>query len=332
MYDCLPLYHSVGGVVATGALLVRGGSVLIRDKFSAQRFWDDVVDAAARCAIYRRILPLSASTRRSTRRSARIGCGSPAATGLRADVWEKFQTDSPSRAFWNSMPRPKAISRSTTVEGKVGAIGRVPSFLAHRFPLALVVRRRRPAMPVRGATASAFAARPTKSARRSARSPRRGEPGGDFEGYTDAADTERKILRNVFAARRRLVSHRRSDAHGRRRLSLFRRSDRRHLSLERRECRRRPKSPPTIRRFPASSRRPSMACPFPAPKAKPAWPRSSLDWPLDLAAFRTPPREPCRPTRGRCSCASWRWIAVPAPSRHKSDLRARRLRSRGHQR
>ena len=44
MYDCLPMYHSVGGVVATGALLVSGGSVVIRDKFSASSFWDDVAD------------------------------------------------------------------------------------------------------------------------------------------------------------------------------------------------------------------------------------------------------------------------------------------------
>src|SRR5207249_388857 len=43
MYDCLPLYHTAGGVVATGALLVNGGSVVIRDKFSAREFWDDVV-------------------------------------------------------------------------------------------------------------------------------------------------------------------------------------------------------------------------------------------------------------------------------------------------
>ena len=42
MYDCLPLYHSVGGVVATGSVLVRGGSVVIREKFSAQHFWDDI--------------------------------------------------------------------------------------------------------------------------------------------------------------------------------------------------------------------------------------------------------------------------------------------------
>ena len=29
MYNCLPMYHSVGGVLATGALLVGGGSVVI---------------------------------------------------------------------------------------------------------------------------------------------------------------------------------------------------------------------------------------------------------------------------------------------------------------
>ena len=43
MYNCLPMYHSVGGVLATGALLVAGGSVVIRDTFSARQFWHDVV-------------------------------------------------------------------------------------------------------------------------------------------------------------------------------------------------------------------------------------------------------------------------------------------------
>src|SRR5207248_1423129 len=43
MYDCLPMYHSVGGVVAPGAALVRGASVLVRDRFSARDFWRDVV-------------------------------------------------------------------------------------------------------------------------------------------------------------------------------------------------------------------------------------------------------------------------------------------------
>ena len=42
MYNCLPMYHSVGGVLATGALLVGGGSVVLREKFSARHFWNDV--------------------------------------------------------------------------------------------------------------------------------------------------------------------------------------------------------------------------------------------------------------------------------------------------
>ena len=43
MYDCLPMYHTAGGVVAIGSVLLNGGSVVIREKFSAREFWDDVV-------------------------------------------------------------------------------------------------------------------------------------------------------------------------------------------------------------------------------------------------------------------------------------------------
>ncbi len=43
MYNCLPMYHSVGGVLATGAALVGGGSVVVREKFSAREFWSDIV-------------------------------------------------------------------------------------------------------------------------------------------------------------------------------------------------------------------------------------------------------------------------------------------------
>src|SRR5262245_4717125 len=42
MYVCLPLYHTTGGVCAVGSALVNGGSVAIRERFSAREFWDDV--------------------------------------------------------------------------------------------------------------------------------------------------------------------------------------------------------------------------------------------------------------------------------------------------
>jgi fatty-acyl-CoA synthase len=53
MYNCLPLYHSIGGVVATGATLVRGGAVVLRERFSARDFWQDVVQQ--RCTLFQYI-------------------------------------------------------------------------------------------------------------------------------------------------------------------------------------------------------------------------------------------------------------------------------------
>jgi fatty-acyl-CoA synthase len=46
--NCLPMYHSVDGVIAIGALLVSGGSVVTRPKFSATHFWTSP-NGAARC-------------------------------------------------------------------------------------------------------------------------------------------------------------------------------------------------------------------------------------------------------------------------------------------
>jgi len=43
MYDVLPLYHSAGGICAVGVALTCGGSVVLRRKFSVHEFWDDCV-------------------------------------------------------------------------------------------------------------------------------------------------------------------------------------------------------------------------------------------------------------------------------------------------
>ena len=43
LYDCLPVYHSVGGVVAPCSMLTAGASVVLSDKFSASHFWHDIV-------------------------------------------------------------------------------------------------------------------------------------------------------------------------------------------------------------------------------------------------------------------------------------------------
>src|SRR5256886_4685105 len=91
MYNCLPMYHSIGGVVASGAPLVGGGAVVLRERFSAREFWQDIVQE--RCTLFQyigelcRYLLASPPQAQETRHALRLCCGN----GLRAEVWEEFQ-------------------------------------------------------------------------------------------------------------------------------------------------------------------------------------------------------------------------------------------------
>ena len=42
-YDPLPLYHSAGGVVGIGLMMIFGATVVIRPKFSVRNFWTDCI-------------------------------------------------------------------------------------------------------------------------------------------------------------------------------------------------------------------------------------------------------------------------------------------------
>ena len=199
MYNCLPMYHSVGGVLATGAVLVGGGSVVIREKFSAREFWRDVVRWDCTLFQYigelcRYLLHAGPSADEQAHR-IRLACGN----GLRADVWPGFQ-----QRF--RMPRILEFYAATegnvslfNVEGKPGAIGRIPPFLAHRFPAALVRSTPDGAEPVRDGASFCVRCAPGEVGEAIGRIP--GHPaaaGARFEGYTSAEASERKILRNVF--------------------------------------------------------------------------------------------------------------------------------------
>ncbi len=199
MYDCLPLYHSVGGVVATGAVLARGGSVVIRDKFSAREFWDDVVNWD--CTLFQyigelcRYLANAPEDPREKQHRLRLCCGN----GLRADIWQKFQERFAIPKILEFYAATEGNVSLYNVEGKIGAIGRVPSFLAHRFPLALVKSDPATQEPIRDdggrcvrcATGEAGEAigRIHDGAAHAA---------AEFEGYTDAKASQKKILRDVF--------------------------------------------------------------------------------------------------------------------------------------
>jgi fatty-acyl-CoA synthase len=192
------MYHSVGGVVATGALLVGGGSVVIREKFSARQFWDDVTRLDCTLVQYIgelcRYLVNAPPHPRETRHRIRLACGN----GLRADVWETFK-----RRF--AIPHILEFYAATegnlslyNVEDKPGAIGRVPSFLAHRFPAAIVKFEIERGEPLRDAEGRCIRCAADEVGEAIGRIEGAAH-GARFDGYTDVQASEKKILRDVFA-------------------------------------------------------------------------------------------------------------------------------------
>jgi fatty-acyl-CoA synthase len=199
MYACLPLYHSVGGIVATGACLVRGGSVLLRERFSARDFWPEITEA--RCTLFQyigelcRYLVNTPAQPSETLHSLRLCCGN----GMRADVWQEFQ-----QRF--RIPRILEYYASTegnfslyNCEGKVGAIGRIPPFLRHRLPIAVVKFDVATAMPIRNTTGQCVPCDVDEAGEAIGQlQAAGGAPVSRFEGYADAAATDKKVLRDVF--------------------------------------------------------------------------------------------------------------------------------------
>jgi fatty-acyl-CoA synthase len=199
LYDCLPLYHSVGGVVATGAMLVAGGSVVIRRRFSASRFWSDVAEQG--CTVFQyigelcRYLLAAPASPDEARHRLRLACGN----GLRGEVWRPFQARFAIPQVLEFYASTEGAFSLYNAEGEPGAIGRVPPFLAHLFPAAIVRFDTEAEQPVRGPDGLCIACARGEVGEALGRI---AAPDADaanrFEGYTDAGESARKVLRDVF--------------------------------------------------------------------------------------------------------------------------------------
>jgi fatty-acyl-CoA synthase len=199
MYNCLPMYHSVGGVVATGAVLVNGGSVVIRDKFSASQLWDDVVRWDCTLLQYIgelcRYLVHTPPHRQERAHRIRLCCGN----GLRGDVWSDFKDRFQIPRILEFYAATEGNVTLFNYEGKPGAIGRIPSFLAHRSPTALVRHDAESGEVVRDEHGRCIRCRPNEVGEAIGKIlPGPSDLGSRFEGYTDKRDSEKKLLRDVF--------------------------------------------------------------------------------------------------------------------------------------
>jgi fatty-acyl-CoA synthase len=199
LYDCLPVCHSVGGIVAPCSMLTAGASVVLSEKFSASEFWNEIVRWDCTLFQYigelcRYLLKAAPSEYESVHR-LRLACGN----GLRGDIWEAFQARFAIPRILEFYAATEGNFSLYNVEGRPGAIGRIPPLLAHRFPAAIVRLDIEAGTPLRGEDGLCIPCARGEVGEAIGRIGNAGDGGGRFEGYTDADETEKKILRDVLA-------------------------------------------------------------------------------------------------------------------------------------
>jgi fatty-acyl-CoA synthase len=198
IYITLPLYHATGGLCAVGAGLLTGASIVVRRKFSASSFWDDVVQEACTMFVYigelGRYLVNQPEHPLERDHKLRLAFGN----GLRPDVWQAFLDRFRIPFVLEFYGATEGNVSIFNFDGRLGACGRVPRYLRKQFPIRLVQFDIDSEQPVRNASGRCIEAGPGQVGEcigligRGART--------DYTGYADKAASEKKVLRDVFAA------------------------------------------------------------------------------------------------------------------------------------
>ncbi len=197
LYAVLPLYHSSALFLGAAACFVSRTPMALREQFSATAFWSDVVRYDATAMLYIgelcRYLNNSPPSPDERRHRIRVAVGN----GLRADVWQPFvdRFGIPEiREFYAATEAPGAI---LNLSGTVGSVGHVP--LRRLGPLKLAqydVDSDELVQNERGRCIECGTGEVGQLLTKLKEKP--GSPLGDFRGYTDAAATSKKVMRDVF--------------------------------------------------------------------------------------------------------------------------------------
>jgi fatty-acyl-CoA synthase len=197
LYNVLPLYHSNALLLGTGGCIMTRTPMALRSTFSAKAFWDDVQRYRATAMIYIgelcRYLLNTPESPAEKNNPLRVALGN----GMRADVWEPFQTRfgiEQIREFYGATEAPGII---VNLSGKTGAVGRVP---ARRLSKMKIVRYDVDTDEyVRDSAGFCIECNPGEVGELLIKlldSPR--SAASEFRGYTDAAASDKKIVRDVF--------------------------------------------------------------------------------------------------------------------------------------
>ena len=200
MYVSMPLYHSTGGLCATGAVLTVGGTCVIREKFSASQFWNDII--AHQCTMFVYVGELCryllAAPPKPTDKAhhLRLCFGN----GLRPEIFTAFRDRFGLSHILEFYGATEGNISLFNFDSKPGSVGRIPKWAEKKYCVKIIAFDIETGQPVRGPDGFCIECQNGETGEIIAQildDPDR--PTNKFDGYADKAATEKKILRDGFA-------------------------------------------------------------------------------------------------------------------------------------
>ncbi|XP_058829450.1 long-chain fatty acid transport protein 4 [Topomyia yanbarensis] len=198
IYNPLPLYHSAGGMVGMGSVLLCGLTMALRKKFSASNFFVDCSKYNCTVAQYIgeicRFVLATPPKPTDTQHQIRVMFGN----GLRPQIWTRFVARFNIKQIAEFYGSTEGNSNLMNTNNTVGAVGFVPAFAGKIYPVTLVRCEEDTGEIIRGSDGFCIRCKP-------------GEPGvfigkinlknslNSFVGYADKKASDKKVLRDVFA-------------------------------------------------------------------------------------------------------------------------------------
>ncbi len=195
-YNVLPLYHGSGGMVVISASLSYGTPILLRRKFSASAYWDEVREHGVTVAQYIGEICRYLMARPPRPDDRAHNLRRLAGAGLKPDIWTAFAERFGIEEIYEGLGSTEANYGLTNVDQKAGSVGRLP------YPEQSNIRVVRYDVEAdehpRGADGWLIKTRPGETGELIARVLDGPGPAGFYEGYTSKAANEAKMIRNAF--------------------------------------------------------------------------------------------------------------------------------------
>ncbi|XP_050545912.1 long-chain fatty acid transport protein 4-like isoform X2 [Daktulosphaira vitifoliae] len=196
LYTPLPLYHTAGGILGVGSVLLGGSTCVIKSKFSASNYWKDCIKYKCTIAQYigemcRYCLSVPTSEF-DTSHQVRMIIGN----GLRPQIWQEFVQRFNIQKIVEFYGATEGNANMMNATNKIGAVGFIPIIAQLFYPITLIKVDPVTNEPLRGSNNLCIECEI-------------GEPGlligkikntteNSFTGYVEKTATNKKIIKDVF--------------------------------------------------------------------------------------------------------------------------------------